>query len=190
MSTLRGLGGIKMKRIMILAVLFLVAACTQSASVPGQAQVSPDAEPGVIPDTGVIEDASPPATQNGGASPAATQAQPPAEEPAASPPQTYTVEMSESGYSPETLTIKAGDTVTFVNMGNEANWPATDTHPTHRLYPGSDIKKCGTGEQSGIFDACMGLMHDQQYSFTFTEKGNWEYHNHLRPVMKGTIIVE
>lgn len=66
----------------------------------------------------------------------------------------YTIEITKDGFVPKTLTVHAGDTVRFTNTDTSPHWPASDDHPTHRLYPGSDIAKCGTPEQSGIFDAC------------------------------------
>ena len=63
-------------------------------------------------------------------------------------------------------------------------------HPTHKVYPGSDIEKCGTAEESNIFDACRGLKEGESYEFTFNEKGSWRYHDHLNIKNTGSIIVE
>src|SRR3989304_4060025 len=52
------------------------------------------------------------------------------------------IEMTSSGFNPGTLTISVGETVTFVNKGDAKHWPASDIHPTHTVYPESDIKKC------------------------------------------------
>ena len=71
--------------------------------------------------------------------------------------QTYTVEITLSGFSPKTLTINKGDTVTWVNKLSRQSWPASAVHPTHKSYPGSGIEKCGTSEENQIFDACSGL---------------------------------
>lgn len=97
---------------------------------------------------------------------------------------------AEGEYVPQTLTIAQGDTVTWVNEGNSRNWPATDAHPSHTVYPGSSIAKCGGDERTTIFDACTGLAQGESYSFTFMEKGTWPYHDHLRSSATGTIIVE
>ena len=104
--------------------------------------------------------------------------------------QTYTVEMTASMFSPSPLTIKAGDTVTFSNTGTNARWPASASHPTHTVYPGSDINKCFNGEKDGIFDACGPIEAGQSWSFTFNEKGTWNYHDHLSPGTFGQIVVE
>ncbi len=100
-----------------------------------------------------------------------------------------TVEITSSGFSPSTLTINAGDSVVFINKDSKKHWPATDVHPTHEVYPGSDIGKCGSSEESEIFDACRGLEKGEVFTFTFQEKGEWPYHDHLKPITAGTIIV-
>lgn len=101
-----------------------------------------------------------------------------------------TIEITAKGFSPETITISQGDTVTFINKDIEKHWPASAIHPTHTKYPGSGIDKCGTLDEYYIFDACRGLEEGEEYSFPFDEIGTWKYHDHLNPEIKGTIIVE
>lgn len=102
---------------------------------------------------------------------------------------TFTVTKANEGFSPQTLTIKKGSTVNFVNNSSADFWPATARHPTHTVYPGSDIQKCGTQEENGIFDACRGLSAGQTFSFTFNQVGEWAYHDHLNATAFGKIIV-
>lgn len=105
-------------------------------------------------------------------------------------PTEHTVEISSSGFSPKTMTIAKGDTVTFVSMGGGSHWPASAIHPTHTVYPGSSINKCNTDERSEIFDACEGLSEGESFSFTFNEVGTWNYHDHLNPSNFGSITVQ
>lgn len=91
--------------------------------------------------------------------------------------QTYTINMTDSGFSPSTLTVAAGDTVRFVNTGSTLKWPASNNHPTHTVYPGSNVSKCGGDET--IFDACHGLATDEIFEFIFNETGTWGYHDHI-----------
>jgi plastocyanin len=88
----------------------------------------------------------------------------------------FEVLITSSGFSPSTLTIKVGDTVTFINKDSNSHWPASDPHPTHTNYPG--------------FDALRPLKTGESYSFTFTKQGAWNYHDHLDPSLTGTIIVQ
>jgi plastocyanin len=103
---------------------------------------------------------------------------------------TNVIEMTSSGFTPATLTISKGDTVTWVNKDTETHWPASASHPTHTVYPGSGIEKCGTSEESTIFDACKGIVPGGSYSFTFNEVGTWGYHDHLNPNLHGKIAVQ
>ncbi len=95
-----------------------------------------------------------------------------------------TIEITASGFNPSTLTINAGETVTWINNGVIPSWPASAVHPTHKSYP-------ETGGCIGSkFDACKNLKQGEAYSFTFNQKGTWKYHDHLDPGSTGTIIVQ
>ena len=105
----------------------------------------------------------------------------------------YLIEITSQGFFPEIVTISVGETITFVNKDSEVHWPATDVHPTHTVYPGSDIKTCFSGteeEKSNLFDSCKELEEGESWSFTFTEAGEWDYHDHRNANLKGTVIVE
>ena len=102
---------------------------------------------------------------------------------------TYT----DSGYSPKEITISKGDTVVFKNESSRKIWPASAAHPTHTIYPESNIQKCFDNDTENdriIFDACRSLEIGEEWSFTFNEVGSWVYHNHLRFSHTGKIIVE
>jgi len=97
--------------------------------------------------------------------------------------------MFDDKYVPMEVTIKQGETITFINKGKNDHWPASNIHPTHTIYPGSDIRKCGTIEEKNIFDACSGIKPGASYSFKFDQIGSWRFHDHLYPELHGTIIV-
>lgn len=99
-------------------------------------------------------------------------------------PITKMVGISGSGFSPSSLMIKAGDTVVFQNNDSGLHWPASAVHPTHTAYP-------ETGGCIGSkFDACTGLAQSETFTFTFNQKGTWNYHDHLNPSLTGTVVVE
>jgi len=100
------------------------------------------------------------------------------------------ITLTESGFSPSPLTIKVGESVKFVNNSENDFWPASAMHPTHKVYPGSDIDKCDTSERDLLFDACGGIAPGGSWEFTFNEVGEWGYHNHLDAKSFGKIIVE
>lgn len=118
----------------------------------------------------------------------ADQALPLAEQEQALNPDAVLITYTNAGYSPASVTIKKGTTTTFKNAGTQDTWPASAMHPTHTVYPGSDIKKCGTA--TDIFDACRGLTPGESWSFIFTEVGEWGYHDHLHARQFGSITVE
>lgn len=105
-------------------------------------------------------------------------------------PTIHQVIYSDGVFAPVSLVVKKGDKVTFYNVSGDFVWPASDNHPTHKNYPGSDIDKCGAEEEGRIFDACRQLLPGEDWSFIFTEAGSWGYHNHLQAREKGVIIVE
>lgn len=100
----------------------------------------------------------------------------------------HTVNMGSDGFDPKQITIRQGDTVEFVVTGSRDYWPASDIHPSHTLYPGTSISDCGEGKD--MFDSCGKLKNGEKFSFTFHEKGEWKYHDHLSPSKEGTVTVE
>lgn len=121
---------------------------------------------------------------------APTTPAPETSQPAAEEQLARVIVAADSGFSPSSITIKKGETITFRNESSQLSWPASAIHPTHTVYPGSNIAKCGTTGAEGIFDACTGLAKGQAWSFKFDIPGTWKYHDHLNPSRNGTIIVE
>ncbi len=122
-----------------------------------------------------------------------TSAETPTETPISTPTPTtqeFVVRITNTGFEPSILEVPKGAKVTFVNESSNPSWPASAVHPTHRVYPGSGIEKCGTPEQERIFDACRGLGKGESWSFVFNEVGEWGYHDHLNPSLRGKIIVK
>src|SRR3989344_1254477 len=99
-----------------------------------------------------------------------------------------TILMSADGFDPDTVVVDPGQSVTFLSMDNASHWPASNIHPTHTLYPGSDVRNCETGNNTG-FDACHGLAKGESYTFTFKDPGSWGFHDHLHPTLTGSVTV-
>lgn len=83
---------------------------------------------------------------------------------------------TDSGYTPAEVRVKVGTEVIFKNQSTALMQTASNPHPVHTLLP--------------KFDAKRGVAVGGTYSFTFTKKGTWRYHNRFVPVHGGTIIVE
>ena len=82
-------------------------------------------------------------------------------------PATNTIAYTDTGFSPQSITVKPGTTVTFVNQSSTDMWIASAVHPTHLELPG--------------FDQLKGGPKGSTYSFTFEDVGTWRFHDHLNP---------
>jgi plastocyanin len=102
----------------------------------------------------------------------------------------HVIHMTAQGFEPADITIIQGDIVIFENTDTRKRWPATNIHPTHSVYPDSDIAKCDTSEEGALFDACRSIDPGESYSFTFTKSGSWRFHDHIFPTQTGSITVE
>jgi len=86
-----------------------------------------------------------------------------------------TVTLTADGWSPSTLTVKAGSTVTWVNNEEVEATVNSDPHPVHTDYPPLNLGQFAKG---------------QKLTLKFDKAGTYGYHNHLSPGQKGTIIVQ
>ncbi len=86
-----------------------------------------------------------------------------------------TVILRADGFHPRTLTIHAGETVTFKSERRKYFWPASDFHPSHLLFPAFDAKK--------------PISPDGSWSFKFDTPGTYRYHDHLGAYYLGVIKV-
>jgi plastocyanin len=72
-------------------------------------------------------------------------------------------------FMPQTLTVKAGTTVTWINK--------------------DDIPH-GIAATNSTFNRSKALDTDDSFSFTFTTPGTYQYFCYVHPHMTGTIVVE
>lgn len=124
---------------------------------------------------------------NGGAASSSSGGSSPTQQQEPGPP---TVSITPAGFVPQTILVQANGTVRWVNNAGVLSWPASDKHPTHTVYPGSNVTKCGTSEEDEIFDACRGLAPGEIYEFAFNRTGIWTYHDHLNPLLIGAVVVQ
>ena len=102
-----------------------------------------------------------------------------------------TITYTKDGFSPKDVEIAKGEAVTFVNDSTGKMWPASAKHPTHTVYPGSDIEKCeADGDKGILFDACKGIESGESWSFIFNETGKWFYHDHIKSSNFGSVTVK
>ncbi len=108
--------------------------------------------------------------------------------PAAPPVSAFTVRYTDQGFSPSSMTVPLGTTVTFVNQSSGEMWIASDEHPSHTSYDGSNKDTHCAAGYTGVkpLDECST---GTTFSFTFTKAGTWGFHNHRNDDAHGTIIV-
>ncbi len=100
------------------------------------------------------------------------------------------ISYTDSGYSPNSLIIKKGDSVVFKNESSKSMWPASAMHPTHTVYDGTSLEEHCPDSDGTAFDACKGYEVGESWSFTFDKVGIWKYHDHIDASNFGTIVVE
>ncbi|MBI4062315.1 cupredoxin domain-containing protein [Candidatus Gottesmanbacteria bacterium] len=86
-----------------------------------------------------------------------------------------TAQYTDSGFMPNTITVKQGTTVRFTNQSSRGMWVASAVHPTHQLLPG--------------FDQLKSVEKGGTYEYTFAKVGTWKYHNHVNATDTGTVVV-
>lgn len=91
------------------------------------------------------------------------------------PQKQNTITLTSAGFSPGTLTIKAGDTVTWVNKSGTDATINSSPHPVHTDYPPLNL---GAFPNGGIL------------TLAFPKAGIYKYHNHLNPSEVGNIVVQ
>ena len=87
----------------------------------------------------------------------------------------HRVILTNTGFEPRQLTVKAGEVVTFAVDHNSQFWPASNVHPLHTVYPEFDPKK--------------PIPPNESWTFIFDSPGVYRYHGHIRPQYKGEIKV-
>ncbi|MFA5134578.1 MAG: cupredoxin domain-containing protein [Patescibacteria group bacterium] len=90
-------------------------------------------------------------------------------------PPENTVWIVNGSFTPAVLTVEVGEKVTWVNKDEYVRRVASDPHPT-----GTNLPELESND----------LNKDESFSFSFTEAGEWGYHDYLNPVKRGKIIVE
>lgn len=86
-----------------------------------------------------------------------------------------TVTVKSFGFSPSTLTVKAGTKVTWLNKSGGIADVSSAGHPSHLVYPPLNLGSFNNGSQ---------------VSLVFDKPGTYNYHNHLNPGQTGIVIVE
>lgn len=89
---------------------------------------------------------------------------------------TTTIEITKDSFKPQEVSVEQNSLVQFKNADTAYHWPASNFHPTHKLYP--------------EFDPLKGLRPGETWQFIPKKAGIWKYHDHLFPHIRGTLIVK
>ncbi len=84
------------------------------------------------------------------------------------------VTLTASGFTPQSITVKAGTTVIWTNNSGATATVNSDNHPTHLVYPPLNLGSFGNSET-------LLLVFDQP--------GTYKYHNHLNASQTGVVVV-
>ncbi|MDO8561678.1 MAG: hypothetical protein Q7S05_02515 [bacterium] len=98
--------------------------------------------------------------------------------------QNTTVTYDGSSFSPSSVAIKKGGTVTFA--GTSDMWVASNVHPSHEGYSGTTKAQHCPDTAGTAFDECG---KGASYAFTFQKTGSWDYHDHANPAAGGLVNV-
>ena len=90
--------------------------------------------------------------------------------------QTQVIKMTQNGFEPQSVTVDQNQTIIFLNEDSKDRWPASNNHPVHDIYPEFDPKK--------------PISPGGSWPFKPKKAGEWKFHDHLNPHMRGTLIVE
>ncbi len=86
------------------------------------------------------------------------------------------VSLTKTGFTPSTIRIKAGTTVTWTNADSTPHQVAADPYPQDDSIPD--------------FDSTITLAQHDTVSFHFTTSGTYNFHDEKNPVkFKATIVV-
>jgi plastocyanin len=85
------------------------------------------------------------------------------------------ITLTQSGFAPQTVTIKAGEKVVWTNNSGDVATVNSSKHPTHQDYPPLNLGQFQDG---------------QKLELVFDKPGTYMYHDHLHPTRFGKIVVE
>jgi plastocyanin len=85
------------------------------------------------------------------------------------------ITQGEDGFEPQSLRVKSGTAVTWINQDHRSHRVVTNVRPSGSDVPGLDS-----------FD----IPPEGRYTYTFVQTGTFGYHDKAEPTVGGTIIVQ
>lgn len=85
------------------------------------------------------------------------------------------VKITSAGFIPKVVTIKKGESISWVNEDVADHTVNSAVHPTHQVYPRLNLGVIKPGDK---------------ISLSFPDTGSYKYHDHLNPSLTGSVTVE
>lgn len=85
------------------------------------------------------------------------------------------ITVTSSGFEPQTITVKPGTRVVWVNKSGTEVTVNSAVHPTHLLWPFLNLGNFANGSSVSV---------------VFDKVGTYKYHNHLNASQTGIVVVE
>ncbi len=95
----------------------------------------------------------------------------------------YLISYTDRGFEPQSLEIKGGETVRFINNSKEKLW-VSSASDVGALYPGTG-SECGQSS----FDSCKEIKSGEFWEFEFAIAGTWSFRNAANPERQGIVVV-
>ncbi len=89
--------------------------------------------------------------------------------------QTNSVTLTSSGFTPQSIIVKAGTKVTWTNKNGASATVDSANHPTHLVYSPLNLGNFASGET---------------LSLVFDQPGTYRYHNHLNASQTGIVMAK
>lgn len=89
------------------------------------------------------------------------------------------ITFTDDGFSPAQVTVKSGGAIKWVNNSSAKVQAASDPHPTHTTNP-----------EITDGDFVIELAPGASSSVKITKSGTWGFHDHLKPAVRGKIVVQ
>lgn len=85
------------------------------------------------------------------------------------------VNVAKTGFTPQTINIKTGTRVIWINKTENPVTVNSAEHPTHLVYPPLNLGEFGK---------------NSSVQLVFEKLGTYRYHNHLIPDQTGVVVVK
>ena len=89
------------------------------------------------------------------------------------------VTYSDTGFSPSSLSIGVGTTVTWANQSSHTMW----------VQKAGSAGDCSSAQAKTLLNECQAVSVGGTYSYTFTTLGTFSYFNQEKSTDTGTVVV-